>query len=188
MSWLSSNVFVIVCVSENLRLRNLNGHITMGLIVSIVDIILFKSNFDHVSDAKLRGHTETSVKHRDPTITKLTREYNELCRQLGLSIRQKKAPAGAIQPQEIPREGLFKLDVDDEIWQDVGLDDDHYAEMPLWLSDEGVRQGIRSLLELDQCEEEKLRLQQERCALQEWLLEEWEVNQQALNAAGIVYN
>jgi hypothetical protein len=99
-------------------------------------------------------------------------------------IKQRKAPAGAVQPQEIAREGLFKLDVDDAIWQDVGLGEDNYGIMPLWLSDERVRQGIRSLLELDRCKEEEHRLIRERRALQEWLLEEWEVNERAWDAAG----
>jgi hypothetical protein len=136
-------------------------------------------------DAKLHGHAETSMKRRDPTIMRLTKNYNDLCRQLVLLIRQKKAPAGAIQPQEIPREGLFKLDVDDEIWQDADLDSDHYGAPPLWLSDERVRKGIRSLLEVDRCKEEEVRLRRERCALQEWALEEWNVINIAQNTAGM---
>jgi hypothetical protein len=101
-------------------------------------------------------------------------------------IRQRKAPAGAVQPQEIAREGLFKLDVDDDIWQDVGLGEENHGIMPLWLSDERVRQGIQSLLELDRCKEEEHRLMRERRALQEWLLEEWEVNERAWDAAGVL--
>ena len=58
--------------------------------------------------------------------------------------------------------------------------------MPLWLRDEGVRQGIQNLLELDRCKEEELRLIRERRALQEWLLEEWEVNERAWDAAGVL--
>ena len=125
------------------------------------------------------------MKHRDPTIMRLTKNYNDLCRQLALLIRQRKAPAGAIQPQEIPREGLFKLDVDDEIWQDAGLNDDHYGIAPLWLSDERVRHGIRNLLEFDRSKEEEVRLCRERCALQEWALEEWKVIKIAQCAAGM---
>jgi hypothetical protein len=33
--------------------------------------------------------------------------------------------------------------------------------------------GIRSLLELDRCQEEEVRLRKERCAMQEWMMEEW---------------
>lgn len=100
-------------------------------------------------------------------------------------VRQKKAPDGAVSPEEILQEGLFKLDVDDGIWQDVGLNDKNDGTVPLWLGDERVQQGIRSLLKLDCCKEEELQLKRERCALQEWLLKEWQVNQNAWNAAGV---
>ena len=42
------------------------------------------------------------------------------------------------------------------------------------------------MLELDRCKEEELRLIRERRALQEWLLEEWEVNERAWDAAGVL--
>jgi hypothetical protein len=152
-------------------------------------ILTLHCSISHVNnkpDAKLHGHAETSWKRRDPTIIKLAKDYNGICRQLAVLIQQKKAPVGAVQPQEITREGLFRLDVDDDVWQDVGLDEDNNGIVPLWLCDEGVRQGIRNLLELDRCKEEELRLMRERRALQEWLLEEWEVNERAWDAAGVL--
>jgi hypothetical protein len=118
----------------------------------------------------------------------LTKNYNDLCRQLKTLIRQGKAPAGAILPLEIPREGIFKLDVDDDIWQDVGLDDDQYDSVPLWLKDDKVRQGIKSMLQLDRCKEEEARVLRERQALQEWMQEEWQVVQTAKDIAGMFYN
>ena len=82
-------------------------------------------------------------------------------------------PPGAIAAQHICKDGLFKLDVDDDIWQDIGLDDDVEGPIPGWLGDENVRTGIRNLLELDRCQEEEVRLRMERCAMQEWMMEEW---------------
>ena len=102
-------------------------------------------------------------------------------------ICQGKAPAGAILPLDIPREGLFKLDVDNDIWQDVGLNDEHNGPAPLWLRDDAVRQGIKSMLQLDRCKEEEARLLRERKALQEWMQEEWQVVQTAKEIAGMVY-
>jgi hypothetical protein len=52
-------------------------------------------------------------------------------------IRQRKAVCGAVMPHYIPQEGLFELDVDDDIWQDVGLTGDE-AEPPAWLADDKV--------------------------------------------------
>lgn len=88
-------------------------------------------------------------------------------------IEQKHAPAGAVAPQIIEHDGLFKLDVDNDIWQDLGLDDEHDGTPPLWLSNESVREGIKAMLEYDRCVEEEIRLMKERCAMQEWMMEEW---------------
>lgn len=96
------------------------------------------------------------------------------------------APLGAVMPQHIQREGLFKLDVDDDIWQDVGLDDENDGDMPpLWLSNEKYRSGIKSMLELDRCMEEETRLYRERHAMQEWMMEEWACVTTALKLSGV---
>lgn len=89
-------------------------------------------------------------------------------------IRQKKAPAGAIVPAAIDQDGIYQLDVDDPIWQDMGLEDDVRSDPPLWMCNERVRDGIQAMLELDRCMEEEKRLRIERCSLQEWVMEEWE--------------
>ena len=81
-------------------------------------------------------------------------------------------------------EGLFKLDTDNDVWQNLGFDDFDSEEVPRWLSDERVREGIRVQLELDRCEEELRRLSWERCALQEWFMAEWRTVQKAKEAAG----
>lgn len=55
---------------------------------------------------------------------KLAQSYNALCKQMSEMIRQHRAPPSAIAPEPIKSDGLFKLDVDDSIWQDVGLGDE----------------------------------------------------------------
>ncbi|KIJ08728.1 hypothetical protein PAXINDRAFT_88440, partial [Paxillus involutus ATCC 200175] len=97
---------------------------------------------------KLHSHAEASVKRREPTLLQLVTTYNGLCDKLMALIRQRKAVRGAVMPHYIPREGLFELDVDDDIWQDVGLTGDE-AEPPACLADDKVRVGIRDLLEKD---------------------------------------
>jgi hypothetical protein len=95
-----------------------------------------------------------------------------------------RAPPGSAAPQPIQRDGLFKLDVDDDIWQDVGLDDEYDGGIPPWLGDEGVRTGIQALLQHDRCCEEELRLRKERCNLQHWFMEEWDCIEAAQREAG----
>ncbi|KAJ7796379.1 hypothetical protein B0H14DRAFT_3494859 [Mycena olivaceomarginata] len=131
-----------------------------------------------MNDSKLHAHTASAVKRREPTITKLANEYNKLCNEVSKLIREGKAPRGSIAPLPIPAKGLWKLDVDDVIFQDVGLDDgdDTSDEPPLWLCNEQVRAGIKALLELDRCEEEDARLRRENEALRVWFAEEWKVS------------
>ncbi|KAI6043824.1 hypothetical protein EDC04DRAFT_2890526 [Pisolithus marmoratus] len=99
-------------------------------------------------------------------------------------IHQGKAPQGSIAPVLIPRDALFKLDMDDDIWQDAGLGDDTGRLAPAWLADENVRSGIRSLLELRHCEEEERCLLHERRTLMEWFSEEWSHMKRAREGSG----
>ncbi|KAJ7747630.1 hypothetical protein DFH07DRAFT_962422 [Mycena maculata] len=133
---------------------------------------------------KLYTHTEAAVKRREPTITKINSQYNKLCGEIRQAIKDGKAPPGAVAPATISSKELWQLDIDDGIWQDVGLDDDWEdnkddehgeGEPPLWLSNEKVRTGIKAMLELDRCNEEDGFLKKERCALQVWFAEEWTV-------------
>ncbi|GBE80402.1 hypothetical protein SCP_0301170 [Sparassis crispa] len=138
-----------------------------------------------VNNNKLSSHAESSIKRREPGILKLAKTYNDLCKQMDLLIKQRKAPRYAVSPQLIQGNGLFKLDVDDDIWQDVGLDDDDdIAAVPHWLGDETVCEGIKNRLLLDRCNEEEERLREERCSLQEWFAEEWTSNERACVDAG----
>ncbi|KAH7903116.1 hypothetical protein BJ138DRAFT_1138790 [Hygrophoropsis aurantiaca] len=136
-----------------------------------------------VNEYKMHGHVQASIKRRKPTILKLVTTYNSLCTQLRSLIRHGKAPRGVVPPAPMSRKGLFLLDVDDEIWQDIGLDDD-MVDPPLWLANEDVRAGIRLLLEVDRCEEEEARLCRERCVLQEWMISEWEAIERAKLVSG----
>ncbi|KAG2061377.1 hypothetical protein BDR06DRAFT_869773, partial [Suillus hirtellus] len=100
-------------------------------------------------------------------------------------IRQRRAPPYAVMPHIIILcDGIFLLDVDDNIWQDVRLDDDTIA-LPAWLSDDAIQNGIRLQLEVDWCMEEEARLMRERAVIQEWMLVEWGAIRGASNNAGI---
>jgi len=115
----------------------------------------------------------------------LVKVYNTLCVDIQKLIHRGQAPQGAIAPVIIDREGLFKLDVDDEIWQDTGLDEFAQDGVPLWLGNDSVKAGIKALLLYDRCCEEENRILKERCALQEWMLEEWKCTQWGIEACGM---
>jgi hypothetical protein len=147
-------------------------------------IILVPEKLNKLYDVenKIQDHVQAAIKRHEPTILKLVSNYNTLCKQLQTLIKVGTAPLGVVSPPCISREGIFQLDVDDDIWQDIGLDD-ATTDPPLWLADESVRMGIRHLLEYDRCVEEEDRLCRERCILQEWMMLEWNNLQRARDEA-----
>ena len=141
---------------------------------------LERSYRNSLNEKKLHNHTGRQITRREPGISQLVKTYNGLCAQMETLIKHNRAPKGAIIPHHIAKDGLFKLDVDDDIWQDVGLEDDIEGEIPDWLGNGDVRKGIQHLVDYDHCVDEETRLMKERCALQEWFVEEWKC---ALKAA-----
>ena len=130
-------------------------------------------------------HTEASIKRRDPSIQSLAHKYNKLVDEIIRAIDKDKKRV--LPPLHINLNNLFGLDVDDDIWQDVGLtESDEVTEPPAWLCNEEVRDGIKAMLEQDRCEEERQRLIMEKRSLQEWFQEEWLIVNEAIGAAGLL--
>ena len=139
----------------------------------------YRKTINHI---KLEKHAESQLKRREPGIQTLARKYNAYCVELEALINAGRAPRGAMAPLSIEMDGLFKLDVDDDIWQDIGLTDDldNAFEIPDWLGNEDVRTGIKVMLEYDRCIEEIKRIIHERVCMQEWFSEEWRIVQEAI--------
>ena len=107
-------------------------------------------------------------------------------------VKKGAVPEQTVVPAPIELEGIWGLDVDDNIWQDTGLlDDDREGDgdlaPPCWSADEDVRNGIRHMLEIDRCTEEMARIQKERTTLQEWLRDEWAAVSWALERYGVLF-
>ncbi|KAE9387004.1 hypothetical protein BT96DRAFT_747114, partial [Gymnopus androsaceus JB14] len=114
------------------------------------------------SERKLHNHMEHSITQWDPSIQSLAKKYNILCAKMADLILSNCAPGNAVAPRKIVMKELFSLDVDNSIWDDIGLmDDDDMAEPPLWLCNEHVRTGIQGILLCDHCDEELLWLEYE---------------------------
>ncbi|KAF9058440.1 hypothetical protein BDP27DRAFT_1372621 [Rhodocollybia butyracea] len=129
----------------------------------------------NTSECKLHNHTEPSVKRRDQGIQGLAQDFNKLQARMATAIKRRKAPSYAVVPHPIPLDKLFDVDVDDAIWDDVGLSDTNSpVEVPPWLSDDQVRTGIRGILLRDRCDEELARLKWKLSVLGEWFGEEWD--------------
>ncbi|KAJ6512444.1 hypothetical protein C8R45DRAFT_1152106 [Mycena sanguinolenta] len=121
------------------------------------------------SENQCNEHLGQAIKRREPNINKLIQTYNKLCGQIAKLIRDNWAPKA---PPETEEKGIYQLDVDDLIWQDLGLDEDD-EEPPVWLTDDRVQSGIRAMHQKDRCEEEAPHLLRERGHLQIWFATEW---------------
>ncbi|KAF9070196.1 hypothetical protein BDP27DRAFT_1362776 [Rhodocollybia butyracea] len=88
-----------------------------------------------------------------------------------------KAPRISVAPLKIEMEGLFDLDVDNNIWLDIGLgyEEEDETVHPLWLSNDMVRKAIHALLDRDRCHEDWVRILAERNTMEEWFNKEWRV-------------
>jgi hypothetical protein len=128
----------------------------------------------------LKTHVEGQFSRSEPNLLNLVKRYNTFCVEIEELIRRRHAPVHAIAPKQLDQEGLFALDVDDVIWDDRGLDD-HTQDVPLWLGDETVKDGIRAFLMVDRCKEEQQYLQREVEALAAWFMEEWNLIEVSLN-------
>ncbi|KAG1802391.1 uncharacterized protein BJ212DRAFT_1230859, partial [Suillus subaureus] len=140
-----------------------------------------------INAEKLHANMQHSIKHCKPGILKLVSTYNGLCSHICSLIRQWRAPPFAIPPHSILHDGIFQLNVDNNIWQDIGLDN-ATVNPPAWLSDEAIRNGIQLQLEVDCCFEEEAQLMREWSVMQEWMLTEWEGIQDALSNADKLAN
>lgn len=108
-----------------------------------------------------------------------------MCAELNQMIDEGKAPGRALYPKTLPKEGLYTLDIDSPIWDDSGLNDAGSGEVPPWLGDDNVRQGISAWLTIQRCDEELARLRKECLGLQKWAKKEWNDLSKCLNLTGI---
>ncbi|KAG6834332.1 hypothetical protein H0H93_010415 [Arthromyces matolae] len=170
-------------ITTLMKLRALKLRLRDKLRARKFELDRVERSFRHqVNNQRINEHTEASVKRRDPSITQLATKYNKLCDTLADLIKKKKAPPRSVCPRKIEVKGLFSLDVDDTIWEDVGLNKDD-VEPPAWLADQAVRDGIKALLEHDRCLEEDIRLRHECRSMRFWLSEEWRIVNMAIDSS-----
>ncbi|KAJ7802891.1 hypothetical protein B0H14DRAFT_3488023 [Mycena olivaceomarginata] len=113
---------------------------------------------------KLYQATQKAISKRTPALLKAISKFNDHCSNL-----ERLRPEGCNIP--IPHALPTKLEAlrnDPSVHEDVWTTPQE-GEIPCWMDDEDVRDGIRSLLVLDRCEEEMQRLATERTNLARWL-------------------
>ncbi|KAG2139317.1 hypothetical protein DEU56DRAFT_735682 [Suillus clintonianus] len=102
---------------------------------------------------KLHQHTRKAIAKRQPALMTAIRQFNSYCERL----ESLYDPAWNIPlPTPLPTK-LAELRGDQTLMQDIWVVPS-VGEVPRWLEDSDVRDGIRALLKRDRCQEEQKRL------------------------------
>lgn len=116
-----------------------------------------------VLGTKLHQQTQKAITRRTPALTAAIKKFNGYCSQLSALHQQEwNLPL----PEPLPTE-LAILRDDPSLLADVWITPSSVA-VPRWLQESSVRHGIRAMLILDRCLEERRRLRNEADNLCRW--------------------
>ncbi|KZV83384.1 hypothetical protein EXIGLDRAFT_625725 [Exidia glandulosa HHB12029] len=134
----------------------------------------YRNQVMRAAEQKEHSQVKDLVHRREKNVAGQVRRFNALVDQMTLLVKQGKAPKRKmVLPRRLDSKKLFKLDVDDDIWQeDPGLGAQDEGDLPRWQTEQDVKDGIVLLLEERRCREELERIEAEVRALGLWWEEE----------------
>ncbi|KAF9514345.1 hypothetical protein BS47DRAFT_1372347 [Hydnum rufescens UP504] len=136
---------------------------------------LDRANSSRILDQKTKAHVEKAVKSRSGGIEATVKKYNAKLKELVALQGKGGIRRGAYVPPMLTMEGLYQLDVDQDIWEDSRGDIADFPDgiVPPWLGDPSVKEGIRLSQEIANCRQELERCKAEHANLQTWFCEEY---------------
>ncbi|KAF9503661.1 hypothetical protein BS47DRAFT_1369368 [Hydnum rufescens UP504] len=122
-----------------------------------------------VVDHNTMEHTTKALKRCYCSVKSLVVDYNKWRLNMMKLHGWGRISKNAIIPPPIDMKGLFGLDVNNDIWQDIGLTDDEFdGTVPPWLGDEDIQNGIWLMQEVVNCCDKLYLCDQESYSLQQW--------------------
>ncbi|KAF8452432.1 hypothetical protein L210DRAFT_3383491, partial [Boletus edulis BED1] len=118
---------------------------------------------DKALGTKLHQQTRKAIAKRQPALMSAIRKFNQYCEQLE---RLYEPQCGIPLPTPLPTK-LAELRSDQSLLHDVWITPAE-GNIPRWLEDQEVRDGIRALLKRDRCREEQVRLGMEADNMCRW--------------------
>src|SRR5258707_6647491 len=124
----------------------------------------------HIVNQSLHAHVTKAFKNRSTGIEVTLKKYNGRLKQLS----QLQGKGGIVKdtwlPPPLEKDGLYKLDVDQDIWCDY--DPSQFDELPLWMVDPSVKEGIPLAQMVMNCCSEVMCCGAEKTNLRQWLQED----------------
>ncbi|KAF9518608.1 hypothetical protein BS47DRAFT_1276694, partial [Hydnum rufescens UP504] len=111
------------------------------------------ANSSHTLDQKTKAHVEKAVKSQSGGIEAMVKKYNAKLKELVALQGKGGIWRGAYVPPMLTMEGLYQLDVDQDIWEDSRGDIADFPDgiVPPWLADPSVKEGIQLSQEIANC-------------------------------------
>jgi len=123
-----------------------------------------------IVDQSLHAHVTKAVKNHSSGIEVTLKKYNGRLKQLSQLQGKGGIAKDAWLPPPLEKDGLYKLDVDQDIWCDY--DPLQFDELPLWMVDPSVKEGIPLAQMVMNCCSEVMHCGAEKANLHQWLQEE----------------
>lgn len=112
---------------------------------------------------KEHQRVRTAIEKRKPPFLSAIRRFNKLCAELKELL---KSEWNIPVPEALPTD-IHKLRTKSHIMEDVWIERS-VGQTPRWIESPEVRQGIRAMLSLDRCKEERVRLGREADNMCRW--------------------
>ena len=106
--------------------------------------MLDHANLSCILDQKTKAHVEKAVKGCSGGIEATVKKYNGQVKELAVLQGNRGIQKDAYIPPLLNMEGLYKLDVDQDIWEDSrgNMADFPDGVVPPWLANPSVKEGI----------------------------------------------
>ena len=139
-----------------------------------------------ILDQKTKVHVEKAVHHCSSGIDATMKKYNVKIKEISEYRRTSRAisKSAYILPLLL-KEGLYKMDVDQDIWEDTrgAVEDFPDGVLPQWLVDASVKKGIFIAQEVVNCEQELERCKVESSNLRTWFYMEYQAVERLVKEA-----
>ncbi|KAF9511782.1 hypothetical protein BS47DRAFT_1363548 [Hydnum rufescens UP504] len=138
------------------------------------------ATLDHVNSSRIlyqktKAHVKKAVKNQSSGIEATVKKYNARLKELVVLRGRGGIWRDAYIPPMLTMDGLYKLDVDQDIWEDSQGDIVDFLDgvVPPWLADPSVKEGIWISQEVASCQQEFERCKGEHANLRMWFHEEY---------------
>ncbi|KIJ35181.1 hypothetical protein M422DRAFT_81030, partial [Sphaerobolus stellatus SS14] len=104
---------------------------------------------------KDHSQTKSLLKRGLQAVSTLVSKFNRIVNEMKAAKRKGRAPVGMRLPVALETKKIFRLDIDDNIWDQDGLLEEEGLDPPGWLANQSICDAIPALLVCDRVVEEQ---------------------------------